>query len=156
MNENGRKIKVTPRIFDTYIAFIRNAPGTKMFRNMYADVDGEKKDITDNGDLSCAFFVSSVLLIFGAVERVHATVVSTVADMERSGWREVEDLLPGDVVVWGEEKGNLNRHKHIGFFLGEGEAISNRKEKKHPLMHSLEMPKRSVLRVLRNEDFRGK
>ncbi|MGM0482759.1 MAG: hypothetical protein ACQEP6_02760 [Patescibacteria group bacterium] len=141
---------VIPRTFDTYMAVIKNSPGTEMFKNVYANVDGEKKDITDNGDLSCAFFVSSVLVIFKLIKEIHITVASTVEDMERSGWVDTENPEPGDVVIWGEEYSNKDKHKHIGFFLGGDRAISNSKYKRHPVEHPLDMNDRKVERFLRN------
>ena len=43
-----------------YIAMIQNAAKgeNSMFRNLYALVDEKEKDIVNNGDLSCAFFLS--------------------------------------------------------------------------------------------------
>lgn len=136
---------VKPRIFDTYLSVIKNSSGTLMFKNLYADVNGEKKDITDEGDLSCAFFVSSVLLMFKKIEGVHATVSSTVRDMEESGWIRTDEPKRGDVVVWGEKMGSDGKsHKHIGFFWNKGAAISNSKDKRHPVEHSLEMEGRET------------
>ncbi|MFP4022759.1 MAG: hypothetical protein ACLFTS_02850, partial [Candidatus Paceibacterota bacterium] len=105
---------VIPRTYDTYMAVIKNSPGTEMFRNVYADVDGDHTDVTDDGDLSCAFFVSSVLTIFGLIKEIHVTVNSTVKDMKRNGWVDTDDPEPGDVVVWGEEHSNQEKHRHIG------------------------------------------
>ncbi|MFP4539392.1 MAG: hypothetical protein ACLFNN_00465 [Candidatus Paceibacterota bacterium] len=145
---------VIPRTYDTYMAVIGNSAGVEMFRNVYADVDGEYTDITDNGDLSCAFFVSSVLKIFGLIKEIHITVNSTVKDMERNGWVDTDDPEPGDVVVWSEEHSNEEKHRHIGFFLGEDRAISNSKHKRHPIEHSLEMKDREVERFLRSDVLR--
>lgn len=152
--EKTEKI-VFPRTFDTYMAVIRNSPGTEMFKNVYADVDGELEDITDNGDLSCAFFVSSVLVIFGLIGEIHITVASTIRDMERSGWIDTNNPKEGDVVVWSEELSNREKHMHIGFFLNEERAISNSKNKKHPIEHSLELEDRKVERFLAKEFLRG-
>ena len=150
------KQKVTLRTFDTYLALVKNSPGTKMFRNIYADVDGEYRDITDGGDLSCAFFVSSVLLIFESIERVHATVVSTVKDMEKSGWEDAEEPRPGDLIVWGAERSNERKHKHIGFFLGDDKVVSNSKNSRHPIEHFMKMRDRDIERILTNESLRGR
>lgn len=147
---------VVPRTFDTYMAVIENAPGSEMFKNAYADVDGVKEDITDNGDLSCAFFVSSVLVIFGFIREVHITVASTVKDMENCGWFDTEDPKPGDVVVWGVEHSSDQKHKHIGFFLGDGRAVSNSKYERRLKDHSLEMAGRDIERILTSDRSRAK
>lgn len=155
MDGNVKNKVVIPRTLDTYLAVLRNSPGTGMFKNAYADVDGEKKDITDNGDLSCAFFVSSVLVIFGMIKEIHITVSSTVRDMEMSGWVDTEDPGQGDVIVWSEKLGDDGKyHKHVGFFWEERKAISNSKESRYPVLHDLEMPGREVERFLTNEKLR--
>lgn len=156
-NISAEKTKeiVLPRTFDTYMAVIRNSPGTEMFKNVYAEVNGEYKDITDNGDLSCAFFVSSVLVIFGLIGEIHMTVRSTIREMKRSGWIDTNDPKEGDVVIWGEEFSNQEKHMHIGFFLNEERAISNSKNKKHPIEHPLELNDRKVEMFMTNESFRG-
>ena len=59
-----KKQKVVPILIDSYIAIIKNSVGSQLFRNLYAKVNGKKIDITENGKLSCAFYVSSVLLLF--------------------------------------------------------------------------------------------
>lgn len=152
INRDKKEIKL--KFFDTYLKVIKNSLGTKMFRNIYAEVNGEYTDITKDGDLSCAFYVSSVLLMFKSIESVHSTVLSTVVDMKKSGWSETEEPLSGDVVVWGEEK-NSN-HKHIGFFLGKEQAISNSKNKGCPIEHSIEMKDRDVEIYLTNKALRTK
>ena len=129
--------EVVPLTEPSYLAVIRNSVGTRMFRNFYAEVDGKRRDIMRDGDLSCAFFVSSVLVLFGHLKRVHATVKSTVAELERRGWQAVRAPRAGDVLVWEavrDTRGNL--HTHIGFALGNGLAVSNLSEPGVPMRHS--------------------
>lgn len=117
---------VKPLPFETYLAVIENSEGTKMFKNGRAEVDGQPTDVMKNGELSCAFFVSSVLAMFNVIGRMHATVSSTEKDMETSGWNKVDSPEPGDVVVWEPKlfpSGEM--HEHIGFVLDENTAISN-------------------------------
>lgn len=152
--ETKKDVKL--RVFDNYISFIKNSVGVRMFRNLYADVDGEKTDVTKDGDLSCAYFVSSVLLIFSAIDGVHATVDSTVKDMQRLGWVDTEDPKPGDVVVWSEKKdGDEEKHKHIGFVLGNESAISNSYKEKCPTQHPLILENRDVERFLSLDSLRS-
>lgn len=134
----ARKQKVKPILKDSYLKLIKNSIGANVWRNFYAEVGGKKKDILKDGELSCAFFVSSVLLIFGLIERVHFTVKGTVEDMERSGWYEVKKLKPGAVLLWERQKQAAGRvHYHLGFVLNNEQAISNRWEKKAPIIHHI-------------------
>ena len=120
--------------YKTYLSMIRLAPGTKMFQHLYASVDGKETDIVENGDLSCAFFVTSILYQFGWLKFGHATVSGTVKDLEESGWKKVETPVPGAVIVWpeGEES---RMHKHIGFWQSETEAVSNSTKEQVPAVH---------------------
>lgn len=127
-----KKEKVVPILFDTYIAVIKNSIGSKMFRNFYAKVDGKKTDIMKNGDLSCAWFASSLVYLSKLIKEPHATVDSTVKDLEQSGWQKIQKPKIGSVLVW--EK-NHNFHKHIGFYIGNNKAISNNKKIKTPIIH---------------------
>ncbi|MFH1308699.1 MAG: hypothetical protein ABIH51_01665, partial [Patescibacteria group bacterium] len=92
--------------YDSYIRMIKNSVGTKMFRNLYIEIDNKKIDATQNGNLSCAFFVSNILLIFGLTSNGHATVKSTIKDMEEFGWKKIskDKIKPGDVIVWEKKK----------------------------------------------------
>ncbi len=98
-----------------------------MFRTLWAAVGGRKKDITERGALSCAYFVSSVLMVAQSafsrplIRTVHATVGGTVRDMESCGWRRIARPRKGAVVVWEARDG----HRHIGFVAGRGTAVSN-------------------------------
>jgi len=82
-------MEVNPLFFDSYLSFVEKSVGSKMFQTLWAEVDGKKKDITQRGKLSCATFVSFVLLSFGLIKEKHATVNGTVRDMENSGWRKI-------------------------------------------------------------------
>jgi len=44
--------------------------------------------------LDCAFFVSSILLMFGLIKKNHATVKNTLADMQKSGWQKIKKPRP--------------------------------------------------------------
>ncbi|MFA5130027.1 MAG: hypothetical protein WC477_03870 [Patescibacteria group bacterium] len=122
--------------FDTYVAIIKNSIGSKMFRHLYAIQDGKKINLLKKGRLSCAFYVSSILALFTLIKKVHATVDSTVQDMEASGWKKIRTPRVGSVLVW-EKIDYVNKgiHKHIGFFIGNGKAISNSDTLHHPVKH---------------------
>ncbi len=137
MPTEDNKQKVFPLVFDTYLTIIKNSVGSKLFRNFYAKVNGKKADIMRNGELSCAFYVSSVLTLFKFIKEVHGTVDSTVKDLKESGWKKIDKPKIGSVLVWERiDFGDNDVHKHIGFFIGGNRAISNSSELGHPVKHS--------------------
>jgi hypothetical protein len=133
----GKNNKLKPLTFDTYLVVVRNSIGSNLFRNFYAEVNGKREDIMRNGDLSCAFFVSSVLALFKFIKEVHGTVDSTVKDLRESGWIEIQKPEIGSILVWGKvDFGDNDIHKHIGFYVGNDEAISNSFKLGHPVSHN--------------------
>ena len=115
-------------LYDSYLKMINNSVGTKMFRNLYLEADNRNIDITENGKLSCAFFVSNILLIWGLISKGHATIKSTLEDMKKNGWERISEdkIKPGDVVVWEEKEFKRGRiHSHIGFYAGNKKTISH-------------------------------
>jgi len=130
------KQKIIPLIFDTYIAVIKNSIGSKLFRNFYAKVDGKKLDIMNNGELSCAFYTSSISVLFDFIKKVHGTVNSTIKDLRGAGWKVIKKPKIGSVMVWEKmifKKGDI--HKHIGFYIGNNQAISNNYKFGYPTKH---------------------
>lgn len=104
--------------FKTYLQLIRNSIGTEMFRNFYIQMaDGTEMDALSDGSNSCAFYVSSVLTLFGKHSGVHGTIKSTVTDLSHSGWRQVdeESIQAGDVIVWDAVELEGARYEHVGF-----------------------------------------
>ncbi|MDO8676244.1 MAG: hypothetical protein Q7K16_01150 [Candidatus Azambacteria bacterium] len=129
-------MKVILLIPDTYLAIIKNSIGSKLFRNLYAKVNGERTDITVNGELSCAFYVSSILLLFRFIKEGHATVDSTVKDLKKSGWKKIKKPKIGSIIVWEKtDLRNSNAHKHIGFYVGSNKAVSNMSKLGYPARH---------------------
>lgn len=121
---------------DTYLAMIEGSVGSHAYRHAWGLLDGRKTDLTKNGSSSCAFFASAILLRFSLLEEPHLRVQGTVADLRRSGWLETRTPRVGDVLIWEpiiEEDGEA--HYHIGFYVGEGEAISNLTSKGVPGRH---------------------
>jgi len=136
MSTKNNKQKVIPLIFDTYLIVVKNSIGSKLFRNFYAKVNGRKVDIMRNGELSCAFYVSSVLALFKFIKEAHGTVDSTVKDLKKSGWKKVDKPKIGSILVWEKiDFGSNDIHKHIGFFIGDNKAISNSYKLGHPVEH---------------------
>ncbi len=132
---SNKQVKIM--IFSSYMATVENSVGTGMFRNLYAMVDKKTKDITENGNLSCAYYVSSVLFIFKLISGIHATVEGTEKDIINNGWEKVEQPQKGNILIWEEKiKGKDKKpHKHIGFFIEDNWAISNNDEKGLPVKH---------------------
>lgn len=145
--------KIIPRQFDTYIVVINNSIGTHMFRNRFADVDGIKTDVMHDGWLSCAFFVSTVLSMFKYIDSVHSTVAATVMDLQKNGWEMIFEPVIGSVIVWGTST-KYNNHRHIGFYVGNDEAVSNDSDKKYPIKyHWTFKGKRKVEMILWKPDI---
>jgi hypothetical protein len=142
---------VIPILLDTYLSVIENSPGTKMFRNLFANIDGKRTDITQNGELSCAFFVTSVLLMFKLIKEPHATVSGTVKDLKDSGWTEIESPKIGSILIWEErDLGTESFHKHVGFYVGDGKAVSNDYKSGVPEKHDWNYNDRKVELILWN------
>ncbi len=113
---------------------VKNSIGTQLFRSYFID---DNQDVLCDGDLSCAYFISSILLIHGLIDRAHFTVSGTIFAMQNSGWHEIKIIKEGCIVVWGSVHQNGADHKHLGVYIGEGQAISNRSSLGMPGEHSL-------------------
>lgn len=142
----------------TYLATIENSLGSNTYRNSYALIDGEERDILKNGKLSCAFYVSSILLMFGLIKEIHSTVNGVERDLASSGWQKVDAYEPGDVIFWEELEGQDGRHGHVGFFWKDGLAVSNdslsgRPAKHDSLFGSNGQTKRKIIFGYRSAEF---
>ena len=123
---------------ESFLAMIRNAVGANVYRTLYIRDERGKRDVLEDGDLSCAYFASSVLHQFKLIESPHATVAGTVRDLEASGWQKVETPQAGDVLVWEkQEQGRSGAHTHIGFSVGGERAVSNDSFARVPQEHHL-------------------
>ena len=138
-----KKQKVEPILMETYLRVIYNSTGSKIFKNLYAKVNGKKTDITQNGHLSCAFYVSSILFLFKLIREIHATVDGTAKDLRKSGWKEIKKPKLGSVLVWKEQRNidDNKPHKHIGFYIGKAKAISNNSKYGYPTEHNWKIRK---------------
>lgn len=137
--------KVEILIFDSYFQAIQNSKGSNLFRNLFAEVDGQRMDICKDGGLSCPVFVSSILILYGLAQGPprgpHANVMSVVKNMEDSGWYKIKRPRRGAVLVW-EAKDTKDpsgdvypSHLHLGFYVGEDKAISNSSKVGQPIEH---------------------
>jgi hypothetical protein len=127
----------------TLLQMIRNSVGTAMFKSFYIRTPERGEfDALGGGDNSCAFYVSSVLVIFKLIGSAHATVDSLIMDLERSGWRVVEpqenaEPRPCDVIVWEAVDAPDGRYEHVGFYIGNRRAISTSYASKVVAEHDL-------------------
>jgi hypothetical protein len=124
--------------FRTYLAMVKNSPGSRMFREFYLRrPDGSEFEAIGDGQNACAFFVSSVLTLLGKVQGVHGTVDSTVRDLVTSCWKKVGKPHPGDVVVWDFRDQGDGKHRHIGFAVGPDSAVSTSSSRREVAEHEL-------------------
>lgn len=118
-------VDVKPSDFKTYLSMINGSVDANTWRHGYSVVDGVETDIMKNGELSCAYFVSSILKIFSLVDNYHATVGATVGDMERNNWEKVEKPEAGDVLLWAPRSSDPDNNEHLGFYIGDEKVITN-------------------------------
>lgn len=136
---NEKMPKVIFSIADNCVNFVKNSIGSNTFRNVCFNINGKVIDLAENGNLSCAVFVSSILYLLKLIKDVHITVDSTVRDLRNSGWIEVQEPKRGCVLIWKEKDfGKSGLHRHLGFYVGDGKAISNNPEKGYPTEHNWE------------------
>lgn len=126
---------------DNYIATIKGSIGSEMFRHLYATVNGVRKDITNDGLVSCAFFVSSILSMpnFKLLPTQHAGVAGMIRALEASGWVKTDHVaVPGEVIVWEKaQQAGGEAHMHAGFFVGDNKAVSHVDSTRTPQEHHL-------------------
>ncbi len=107
---------------ETFQAALLNSVGTKMFQRVYVKVGGKKKDVMQKGSLSCAFYVSSLLAMFGLMDRSHATVRTT----EKNAYQTRLETS-SHVSIW--ECVDLGRHSRFGwtptYWILFGQSKSN-------------------------------
>ena len=91
-------------IFTSYLKTIENSVDSNIFRNLYYKIGRKTIDVLDNGDLSCANYVTTILYIFDLIKDRHTTVIGTVDDMSESGWYQIKKPKKGAIILWGYKK----------------------------------------------------
>lgn len=129
-------------LISSYLGDVRKAGKEQSTEYRHYFVAGREgiTDVTDNGNLSCAWFVSSVLEKHGLLSRARTTVASTIQEIEeRAEWEKIEvhNSFPGAVILWPR---STSGHYHLGFYVGqsetgEGEYVSNSFMAKAPIIH---------------------
>lgn len=120
-----------------YISMIKNSVGTNMFRNLYMHTEENMEDFdaAEDGDKSCALFVTGILKMFNRIDNMHATSIGTHRYLESSpDWVQVQNPEVGDVIFWDRL---VDTTGHVGFYIGENQAISNDSEARQPKEHNL-------------------
>ena len=131
-----QKPKVKKLVLESYLAMTKNSLGAKVWQNYYAEVDGEKLDIMYDGSNACAWFVSGVLVMHKLIGSSHATVASTVEDLEKSHWHKIAEPKPGAVIVYESLTfQDSSTHEHVAFYIGDERAISTSYQKAVPIEH---------------------
>ncbi|MBI3573022.1 MAG: hypothetical protein HY092_02380 [Candidatus Kerfeldbacteria bacterium] len=127
---------IKPLLSETYVATIKNSVGVKTFQQFFAMVNNRKKNIVRGGELSCAWFVSTLLHAGGLIRKPHTTVEATLKDMQQSGWRRIRRARPGCVILWARVRyPDGQEHQHLGFLIGVRRAVSNSSRTKVPQVH---------------------
>lgn len=120
--------KPTLDLYASYIALIEGSVGTNMFRHRHFFIDGRSLDVLEDGDLSCAMYVSSILYLSKLIDDLHTTVNGTIEDIENFGWYKINTPKKGALILWGFKKkddGTQGKHRHVGFYLDAETAVSN-------------------------------
>ena len=134
----------------TLLAMARNSAGTKLFRTAIYETDGKERDFTEGGVLSCGFHVSSILYILGLIGKPHLTVQRTIEDMTRHGWQAVTGRKqPGDVLAWEPVRIGGEANRHMGFYIGNGWAVSTSYKRRVVIKHKADAAGRKIETVLR-------
>ena len=108
-----------------------------------------------NGELSCAFFVSGILKMFDLASGLHGTVDGTVKDLEKSGWQKIDKPEIGSVIVWeGKEYDDGEIHKHIGFYIGDDQAISNSTKQGFPVKHEWTFDGKRIIEAIYRREIK--
>ena len=144
--------------FESYLKAVEGSVDSNLFRTFLVEDGGKTKDVFNDGELSCGSHVSAILALFDQQDKAHATVSSTVKDLERHNWQKLDPestLELGDVIVWEdieftEEPGVL--HPHIGFYVGNGEAVSNNYKVGTPQRHPVGSGTRAIKAVYRGQE----
>jgi hypothetical protein len=138
-----RNVERLPK--ETLLKMIENAPDTRLFRSLFVrDKDtGVVEDATNNGEYSCAFFVSGLLTLAGYLPRIHGTVKGLRKKLQELNYEIIsEDMMqPGDIIFWEKMMfPNGLENEHVGFVLNKETAISTSFKKQQVVSHPLVTP----------------
>lgn len=88
---------------------IKKLVGSKIFQNIFVENKSTEINIIRGGCLSCAIFVSSILMLFRLIDAKsapHSIIYGVLKNMQTSGWDELKSgkMKEEDVVFAGENK----------------------------------------------------
>jgi len=148
--------KPTRLYFKSFIKALENSVGSNLFRNFYVSTTSNGVfDALNDGQDSCAFYVSSLLVIFHKIKMVHGTVDGLKSDLKESGWQLVKKPKTGDVLIWEAKKFKGRNQEHAGFYLKNNQAISISYKQGQPKIHNInfDQEKRRVSEIYRLSDW---
>ena len=121
-----------------YLKFIENSIGTHTFRNLYmVDDTLAEFDAANNGQKSCALFVTGILKMYNRIDNLHSTALGTMKYItESNDWSQTSVPAIGDLIYW--DKTDITTG-HVGFYMGENTAISNSDQDGFPVKHTLQL-----------------
>jgi hypothetical protein len=140
---------------ETYIKAIENSVGSRIFNSLFVKFSnsGEIKDVLDNGNFSCAFFVSSILSLFKLIDSPHSTVATVQRLLKESpDWRlvDINNIEAGDVIVWKKVTfEDDSQNAHIGFAISGIDAVSTNDKTRVVSRHEIALEK--IEEVYRSE-----
>lgn len=129
---------------ESLVKALENSVGSRLFNSLLVRFsDSEQvKDILNDGELSCAYFVSSLLVMHGLLGETHTTVANLRQVLtENPKWQEVplESVEAGDVVFYKKRTfADGSGNAHVGFAVGKTDAVSTDYKKKAVSQHKLD------------------
>ncbi len=127
---------------ESYIKMIENSIGNKLFNSLIIrEEDGTIRDLLNDGEYSCALFVSSILFLHSLTSRSRSTVNNLEKDLSENPLFTIinnNTIESGDVIIWESvtyEDGSQNRH--VGFAISNTEAISTSYIEKCVVQHPI-------------------
>jgi hypothetical protein len=140
----GSNITRLPK--ETLLKMIENAIGVRVFNSLFVRYkdSGEIKDICNDCEYSCAFFVSGLLTLTSYLPRPHATAAGLRKKLQELSYTIVlsrEDIQPGDIIFWEKTFNSDSEHEHVGFALSKKRAVSTSSKEHTVIEHDLTMPR---------------
>lgn len=127
--------------YQSYLSMIQNSVWSSLWKHLYITKEnGNTQDILQDGNVSCAYFVSCILKTFGLCGASFANVKSLQKHLLEYWWQSIpKGTVPDQITRWSiiirEAKewsnkediywNHKNSHYHIGFYMGNEQAISN-------------------------------
>ncbi len=125
----------------TLLAQIEGSIGGGQYLSLYIEKStGDSPahvDVIENGRFACAYYVSALLHLMNLLDgAVHTTVTETIKDLLASGWYEIDEPVPGAVIIWGPKLASDGKpHRHVGFYLKDNQAVSTDGVTGRPTVH---------------------